>query len=397
MLQSAAIQWSSGADGQLLLAATAAHAVLPVPEDSVTEVVIRGRRLKPTPVFDTYWRFAAARQALYDSRLHGQAPPWTSDPILAAHRFTNCYRAADRVSQFLITQVSYRGDQSWQEVFFRTILFKIFNRISTWRLLARETGEVTWSEYDFVRINSILHARLQAGDRLYSAAYIMPPPRLGEARKHANHLRLIELMMNDGVPEKVAGAATMKEAFGVLASYPGMGAFLAYQYLIDLNYAIGLEFSEMDFVVPGPGARDGIRKCFGAAASGIEADVIRYMADTQAEQFARLGLDFGGLRGRRLQLIDCQNLFCEVDKYARAAHPGIVGISGRTRIKQAYRHDATALTAWFPPKWGLNGTVPPEDAEVDGPLEAAPDLKGVPLGTGPRQPALFACTESEAC
>jgi hypothetical protein len=334
---------------------------------------------------------------LYETRLQGQAPPRTSDPILAAHRFTNCYRAADRVSQFLITQVSYRGDQSWREVFFRTILFKIFNRISTWRLLAGETGEVTWTEYDFARLNALLQVRLEAGDRLYSAAYIMPPPRLGAARKHANHLRLIELMMNDGAPEKVAEAATMQEAFDVLASYPGMGAFLAYQYLIDLNYAAGLEFSEMDFVVPGPGARDGIRKCFGAAASGIEADVIRYMADTQDDQFARLGLDFGGLRGRQLQLIDCQNLFCEVDKYARAAHPEIAGISGRTRIKQAYRRDAAALTAWFPPKWGLNDAVPPENGEVAGSCQAAPDLKDLARSRRTGQPTLFDCAESEAC
>ena len=34
-------------------------------------------------------------------------------------------------------------------------------------------------------------------------------------------------------------------------------------------------------------------------------------------------LDFQNLWGRRLQLIDCQNLFCEVDKYSRVypAHP----------------------------------------------------------------------------
>ena len=89
--------------------------------------------------------------------------------------------------------------------------------------------------------------------------------------------------------------------------------------------------------------------------------MIRYMADTQAEEFARLGLVFAGLRGRPLQLIDCQNLFCEVDKYARAAHPEIAGISGRTRIKQAYRRDAAPLTAWFPPKWGLNRADPPAD------------------------------------
>jgi alpha-glutamyl/putrescinyl thymine pyrophosphorylase clade 1 len=396
MLQSMAARLPSEPDGELALGIRAELAA-PSPRGSrAAEIVVRGRRLEPTPVFDTYWRFAAARQALYGARLQGQAPPWTGDPILAAHRFTNCYRAADRVSQFLITQVTYRGDQSWREVFFRTVLFKIFNRISTWRLIAGEIGKVTWSGYDFARLNAILQARLDAGDRLYSAAYIMPPPRLGEARKHANHLRLIELMMSDGAPEKVAGAASMKEAFEVLVGYPGMGAFLAYQYLIDLNYGADLDFSEMDFVVPGPGARDGIRKCFGPAVSGIEADVIRYMADAQEAQFARLGLGFDGLRGRRLQLIDCQNLFCEVDKYARAVHPEIAGISGRTRIKQAYRRDTAPLTAWFPPKWGLNGTVPPDDRERAGSSRAAPGPNDPNGGGRGRQPSLFDCAQFQS-
>ena len=324
-------------------------------------ITIVGRELRPTAVYDTYWRFAAARQQVYEARLAGQAPPWTSDPILAAHRFTNCYRAADRVSQYLVAQVSYRGNQSWDEVFFRTLLFKVFNRVPSWRRLTGQLGEVTWEGYDFAVYDGILGRQLTSGERLYSAAYIMPPPPLGEIRKHSNHLRMIELMMRDGAPAKVAETSSMNTAFDVLASYPGIGAFLAYQYLIDLNYAAGLGFSEMDFVVPGPGARDGIRKCFGPAASGIEAEVIRFMADAQADEFTRLGLSFAGLRGRPLQLIDCQNLLCEVDKYARVAHPEVAGISGRTRIKQAYRQDTAPLTAWFPPKWGLNGGDPPVD------------------------------------
>lgn len=324
---------------------------------------VAGRELQPTRVFDTYWRFAAARQAVYEARLSGEPPPWSDDPILAAYRFTNCYRAADRVSQYLITQVCYRGDQAWDEVFFRVLLFKVFNRVATWRLLTAQLGQVTWAEHEYVACDAILGGALAAGERLYSAAYIMPPPPLGEERKHSNHLRLLELMMNDHAPEKVAEAPSMRAAFRVLAGYPGVGAFLAYQYLIDLNYAAGLGFSEMDFVVPGPGARDGIRKCFGAAADGVEAEVIRYVAETQDEHFARLGLRFAGLRGRRaLQLVDCQNLFCEVGKYARVAHPEARGISGRTRIKQAYRRDPEPVSAWFPPKWGLNRADPPPES-----------------------------------
>ncbi|WP_167368175.1 nucleotide kinase domain-containing protein [Streptomyces agglomeratus] len=317
-------------------------------------VRVAGRTLQPTPVFDTYWCFAAARQAVYEARLEGRPQPWTDDPILAGHRFTNCYRAADRVSQAVIGDVIYQGPQEWEDVFFRTLLFKIFNKESTWQRLTRAVGEVRWDTYDYQAYDRVLSAAFAKGERLYSAAYIVPPPQLGEERKHRNHLRLLELMMTTGAPERVMEAATMREAYEVLLSYPALGPFLAYQFAIDLNYAPHLGFSEMDFVVPGPGARDGIRKCFGPAADGIEADVIRYMADSQNDHFARLQLPFAGLKGRSLQLIDCQNLFCEVDKYARVAHPEIAGISGRSRIKQAYRHDAAPLQAWFPPKWGLN-------------------------------------------
>ncbi|MBL1120486.1 hypothetical protein JK364_50580 [Streptomyces sp. 110] len=323
-------------------------------ESVPSAVQVAGRVLQPTPVFDTYWRFASARQAVYEARLAGRSRPWTDDPILAGHRFTNCYRAADRVSQAVIGEVIYQGHQGWEDVFFRTLLFKIFNKESTWRLLTREMGEVRWETYDYRSYDRVLSAAFARGERLYSAAYIVPPPQLGEDRKHRNHLRLLEMMMTSGAAERVGQAATMRQAYEVLLGYPAIGPFLAYQFTIDLNYAPQLAFSEMDFVVPGPGARDGIRKCFGSAADGIEADLIRYMADSQRDHFDRLQLSFAGLKGRPLQLIDCQNLFCEVDKYARVAHPEIAGISGRTRIKQAYRLDAAPLRAWFPPKWGLN-------------------------------------------
>ncbi|MEU9015717.1 nucleotide kinase domain-containing protein [Streptomyces sp. NPDC048479] len=327
----------------------------PVRDVSAPAVVrVAGRTLRPSAVFDTYWRFAAARQAVYEARLSGRARPWTDDPILTQHRFTNCFRAADRVSQVLIRDVIHRGDQQWREVFFRTLLFKIFNKSSTWRLLNDALGEVRWDNYDYQALDRVLSGAFAKGERLYSAAYIVPPPQLGEDRKHRNHLRLLDMMMTSGAPERVLAAPTMRDAYEVLLSYPAIGPFLAYQYLIDLNYAAQMPFSEMDFVVPGPGARDGVRKCFGREADGIEADIIRYMADTQEEHFTRLGLSFTGLKGRPLQLIDCQNLFCEVDKYARVAHPDIAGISGRSRIKQSYRLDAAPMTAWFPPKWGLN-------------------------------------------
>jgi len=48
--------------------------------------------------------------------------------------------------------------------------------------------------------------------------------------------------------------------------------FLAYQFVTDINYSEITDFSEMDFVVPGPGARDGLKKCFADSAGLNDAE-----------------------------------------------------------------------------------------------------------------------------
>lgn len=320
----------------------------------------------PSEVYDTYWRFACERQAIFFRRIQEPLGQWTKDPILATYKFTNAYRASDRVSQFLIRRVIYEGDQAPREVFFRTLLFKLFNRIDTWSLLVRAFGGVSFREFRFERYDELLSRTMAGGDRLYSAAYIMPAATgYPGPRKHSTHLRLLERMILDEVPERLAECRFMRDAFAMLRSYPMMGDFLAYQYVTDMNYSDVTAFEEMEFVVPGPGARDGIRKCFRSLGGLAEADVIRLVAERQELEFERLGLVFNSLWGRRLQLIDCQNVFCEVDKYARLAHPDILGLSGRTRIKQTYSPTLDPISYWYPPKWGLN-----ERIEREGPRTA---------------------------
>ncbi|WP_434299323.1 nucleotide kinase domain-containing protein [Corallococcus exiguus] len=321
--------------------------------------IASGKTLTATPVFDSYWRFAAARQALFMRRIQGDPPPWTSDKIIAAHRFTNTYRAADRVSQYLIRHVIYTGLPNAEEVFFRTILFKLFNRIDTWELLVDRLGETpNWRGFNVERYARILDAAYASGKRLYSAAYIMPSPPFGNERKHRNHLQLLDCMMRDGAPGKVGRALSLEEVFKALREYPSLGDFLAFQFAIDLNYSEFVDFPEADFVVAGPGARDGIAKCFSNTSSLTEAEIIAHVAMIADEEFDRLGLQFHKLGGKRpLQLIDCQNLFCEVDKYARVAHPEFSGESGRTRIKQKFSANYAALPQFYPPKWELNDSV----------------------------------------
>jgi len=314
----------------------------------------------PTPsyVLDTYWRFAAERQEVFFNKL-ANLPFLTVDPILLRHKFTNAYRASDRVSQYLIKDVIYKGEQEADELLFRILLFKIFNKIETWEVLQHELGELTWKYYSFDSYSRILHEALKAKERIYSGAYIMASGKssFGFDRKHENHLKLIERMISDGLAEKIQKARTMESVYNLLLSYPSLGSFLAYQYTIDINYSTLTHFSEMDFVVPGPGAKDGIKKCFLSLGDYSESDLIRWVTDKQVDEFDRLGLDFKDLWGRPLQLIDCQNLFCETDKYARVAHPNVSGISDRKRIKQIYTPKNLAIEYWYPPKWGINDKI----------------------------------------
>jgi hypothetical protein len=177
-------------------------------------------------------------------------------------------------------------------------------------------------------------------------------------KKHRAHLRLLEQMMEDELPYRIAEARSMQQCFRLLRSYPMIGDFLAYQFATDLNYSTLTNFTEMEFVTPGPGALNGIRKCFSSLGGLNEVDIIRVVTDRQKDECDRLGIHFQTLWGRPLQLIDCQNLFCEVDKYSRVKHPEVAGVTQRTRIKQKFRLTPSPLRYWYPPKWGLNEKIP---------------------------------------
>lgn len=309
--------------------------------------------VQASEVLESYWFFAAERQRVYHRRLGGVPGPWTDDPVLAKFRFTNAYRAADRVSQDLI-RVAYAGSQAPKDLVLRVLLFRFFNKPSTWGVLESHLGQIGVDTFDVDFYDKILDGLLADGRRVYSAAYIVPPPPFGAKRKHRNHLLLIQHMLTTGVVEELGAARSLRKVFEVIASYPSLGPFLSYQLAIDLNYTTLLDFDEDDFVVPGPGARSGIAKCFPDLGVASAEDVIRWMVDNQEAEFARYGLEFEDLFGRRLTLIDCQNLFCETDKYARVAHPDARGIGGRTRIKQQFAPQGAPAAPYFPPKWGIN-------------------------------------------
>jgi hypothetical protein len=324
---------------------------------SSNHVLVKKARPKTSVVFDTYWKFAYLRQEAFYARLYKPQGPWSEDKVINEFKFTNAYRASDRVSQYLIKNVIYSKPWSLRDTVLRILLFKFFNKIETWQLLEKHFGEVSLKTFSVEAYSKVLQQAMDKRISIYSAAYIIPSGskrEFGGKRKHDFHLTLLRSLLESDFIDDLIACKTMRAAYQRILEIESLGKFLAYQFVTDLNYSDYFQFSEQEFVVPGPGALDGIRKCFTDLGDFTETDIIHFMMENQEQEFKQLECPFQNLWGRDLQLIDCQNLFCEVDKYARVAHPDIMGISGRVRIKQKFKPLKAPLEIWYPPKWGLN-------------------------------------------
>jgi hypothetical protein len=319
------------------------------------------------PVYNAYWSFAASRQDIFHRRALGQPWPWSADPILRKYRFCNVYRASDRISQYLIREAIHsklEHDLEPEDVFLRIVLFRLFSKESTWEALERASGGIARATLNIHALGKVLDG-LKAREPIYTAAFILAAHDVyGYRTKHRNHLELVSRMFRPGkLGRRIARARTLQELFEALREWPLIGPFMAYQLAVDLNYSPHLDFSENSFTVAGPGAIRGIRKVFRDPRGQSPERLILGMVDRQEDEFGRLGLPWRDLFGRRLHAIDCQNLFCELDKYSRVAFPELA--SNRKRIKQTFTASPHRLSLFYPPKWDINGRLPTEAALAD--------------------------------
>lgn len=324
----------------------------------------------PTPrdgVYELYWKFAAERQRIFESRVAGAPGPWTQDRILQEYKFCNVFRAADRVSQYLIHDVAYRDDDSSPaDRLFQIVAFRNFSNVRTWKTVIEILGR---SPRIADLESGVFEAALtEAKDRkgtLYTGAFILcATDAYGRKIKHLNHVELFrDMFVRSRLAERILEAESLEEVYDLLHAFPLMGDFMSYQMAIDLNYSEHVNFSENDFTKPGPGALRGIKKVFSDLGGLTPQEVIMWMVDNQEAEFARLELDFSGLWGRSIQAIDAQNLFCETDKYCREAVPELA--SARSRIKSRYVSTPESMVLFFPPKWGINSRLPQNEVMGD--------------------------------
>ena len=329
----------------------------------------KSKKIIPAPndSFTWYLYWICERMDIFWRKYSGDRKPWTEDKILQNFKFTNVYRCLDRVSQYLLSHVIYNGKQyEPEDIFFRILLFKHFNKVETWELLEKEFGDITY-ETGLENIARFLDDCIDKGIAIYGNAYIIncffyqypEYAHIAGMSKHRAHFLIYEdEIFQNGHLYDFLEAKSLEELFGVFRKMKIYGDFTAQQYAIDLNYSTLFNFDENDFVITGPGSIRGIERTFEDARGCDYVGVIKWVHKNFEELMSHFeketGMEFKPLPNRLPTLIDLQNCFCETDKFLRGMWietPG-VKVKGQ-RIKHTYLPNKERIEYVFPEKWGV--------------------------------------------
>ena len=308
--------------------------------------------------YQYYFYFVQERMKIFWKRYRQGLYPFSNDPILSTYKFTNVYRATDRVSQYLIKEVIYREEKyaNAEDVLLNILLFKIFNKIETWELIQKEYGRITVATFRPTELSLYLSSVIK-DTPIFSSAYMMTGTH-GDYNhlksKHEKWLSMVEMeFVKRRKFDKIIKAKSLNEVYDTLNSCAFLGGFLSYQYAIDFNYSEVIDFDENSFVKAGIGAIRGVKKCFNLTGKYNCDDIIRYTYNNFEKYQQKYGYtDFESLFGRNPTLIDIQNCFCETDKYLRVKMPELQ--VDNVRIKHKFKKPIDNPKLFLPPKWGLN-------------------------------------------
>lgn len=280
---------------------------------------------------------------------------WSEDKIFQDYKFTNVYRSLDRVSQYLIKNVIYtKNIYPKDEIVFRILFFKLFNKIETWELFKKEFGDIEsnfiyerWSEID-----NFIIKKLEEDFPLYSNAYVLSTAVKDEKYHHRKYLLTYKQQLFDNFDEFLS-CDSLESLFNKLLNLSYIGNFLAMQFTIDLNYSEVFNFDENEFIIPGPGSLRGMDRCFeGQKKIKDYAEIIKWTQSNLDDLLAEKGYDVKFLPNRKPTLIDIQNTYCECDKYLRGIGSTQENVKGK-RIKQKFKESNKKIEYVFPKKWNV--------------------------------------------
>lgn len=272
-----------------------------------------------------YLDFVEERHRVWERRQAGQSGPWTTDPVLANHKFTNVFRVLDYGSQFLLGELLMgedRGDITYGDALARAFLYRYTNRPEPWELFSLMYGRYPLQlDLDSGLVLDTWRTYREAGGPMFGNAYKMFS---GLENKGTDRLtwavdtaRLYTGKESElSVVPLFARATSMDQRLTILQTIPRCAGFMSMQIVTDMGYTAFFRGNEDEAIVAGPGALVGL--------SAIGFDLLyspeEGIAEAQCLIHSRPGCPRLPLHGKKVRLpslMDVQNTLCEFGKYTR--------------------------------------------------------------------------------
>lgn len=269
----------------------------------------------------TFQTWVREREKLRKNRERGGPPPWTTDPILARHRFCNVYREHDRVTKWVARNVRAPGEWTFQtdQDFLQWIaLARLINEPPTLEALINEglfRSPIPWKEIAYV----VRKLQEDPKRRVFGNAYMVPSRNDADTQVFGDGK--IAFICRVCSSLKMPEDTSTRQAFHAdLESQYGMGSFLAGQVVADAARTTLLRGATdgQTWAPVGPGAMRGMQiylheryqtpvNLYGSISKGryleIGKEIMSLLPRRMVEE---LGLDMHDV---------ASNIMCESSKY----------------------------------------------------------------------------------
>jgi hypothetical protein len=292
---------------------------------------MRGRGLgRPTQSWPPeltlrYW--IAEREEIRRRREAGRPWPWTDDPILRDNRFCNVSRRFDKMTVVLKEHLERRAT-GYRDALISIVVFRAFNRLSTWGALSGLASAASWDRREALRRLRTMAAR---GEKLCSGVWMTAGTKGApayESQLEAAH----HAWLNTKATQPPSSLST---AYAFFTALPMVGPFVGNEMVMDLAYLTPHLDSAPDretYIRLGPGAVRGLRRLRRVEVpSGLAQPKA---TDEDWEEFWRLCASLKKKPPCReaLSIHDVEHVLCEADKYCRGMEGG--------HLKNRYRPPA---------------------------------------------------------
>jgi hypothetical protein len=282
------------------------------------------------------------RQEIWHRRFVKDEPrPWSQDPFMSNHKFTNVFRELDRHSQWQIKHVLMEPN-SRKDLVWKIMLFRIFNCPETFEWIGSQKKSFdgmlpSYDQYNKDEWAELIYGYRETGNNPYTNAYLINSQACPGAKRDWCYTQVVVPSIHSAIPKinkLLLTAKEPKELISYLKTLPAVADFIAHEFYQDFTYAPRysgvqlMKFDQDDFTNVGPGASIGIRLIFPSLSKGQQIKGIYMLRDMAKEKLAEIGdfkyLDWDSKNNKykivtpnegKITLHQIEMWLCEFQKY----------------------------------------------------------------------------------